>query len=48
MYFLFILAFCDVPDLMMHLQTNYKYWKDQEEAAADNATHQANKEEEPA
>jgi high affinity cAMP-specific and IBMX-insensitive 3',5'-cyclic phosphodiesterase 8 len=27
-------AFCDIPVPMTHLQSNYKYWKDQEEVAA--------------
>ena len=31
--FHFIAAFCDIPDLMTHLQNNYKYWKEQEDEA---------------
>ena len=23
--------FCDIPELMKHLQDNYSYWKDEEE-----------------
>ena len=31
-YPLFMISvFCDIPDLMTHLQNNYQYWKEEEE-----------------
>lgn len=29
-----ILDFCDIPDLMTHLQENYRYWKEKSEEEA--------------
>lgn len=28
------LDFCDIPDLMAHLQENYRYWKEKSEDEA--------------
>ena len=37
LYTLFSLDYCDIPDLMNHLQTNYKLWKEMEDKPKDTA-----------